>query len=175
MPKEVMRRQAADNEYLHKDFHGAMSCGIQYLQDTYGPEAVIEYLQRFTDAYHSPLKQKLIEQGLPALAEYTRGIYELEGGDIEIDLNEDEMLLRIAAAWVITVPASALMAAVLSIVRHRAATSRFRGLGGVARRLPVATGGLILGGLALGGFPLTAGFPTRWAISRAVWNCSSAP
>ncbi|NLF14776.1 MAG: hypothetical protein GX597_23550 [Anaerolineaceae bacterium] len=63
-----------------------------------------------------------------------------------------------------------LMAAALSIVRHRAATSRFRGLGGVARRLPVATGGLILGGLALGGFPLTAGFPTRWAISRAVWN-----
>lgn len=63
-----------------------------------------------------------------------------------------------------------LMAAALSIVRHRAATSRFSGLGGVARRLPVATGGLVLGGLALGGFPLTAGFPTRWAISRAVWN-----
>ncbi len=96
MPKEVMRRQAADNEYLHKDFHGAMSCGIQYLQDTYGPEAVIEYLRRFTDAYHSPLKQKLIERGLPALAEYTRDIYELEGGDIEIDLNENEMLLRVA-------------------------------------------------------------------------------
>lgn len=96
MPKEVMRRRAADNEYLHKDFHGAMSCGIQYLQDTYGPEAVIEYLRRFTDAYHSPLKQKLIEQGLPALAEYTRGVYELEGGDIEIDLDDDQMLLRIA-------------------------------------------------------------------------------
>ncbi|HCU36833.1 MAG TPA: hypothetical protein DGT21_15710 [Armatimonadetes bacterium] len=96
MPKEVMRRQAADNEYLHKDFHGAMSCGIQYLQGTYGPEAVIEYLRRFSDAYHSPLKQKLIEQGLPALAEYTRGIYELEGGDIEIDLDDDEMVLRIA-------------------------------------------------------------------------------
>jgi formate hydrogenlyase subunit 3/multisubunit Na+/H+ antiporter MnhD subunit len=63
-----------------------------------------------------------------------------------------------------------LMAAALSIVRHRAATSRFSGLGGVARRLPVATAGLILGGLALGGFPFTAGFPTRWAVSRAVWN-----
>ena len=96
MPKEVMRRQAADNEYLHKDFHGAMSCGIQYLQDTYGPEAVIEYLRRFTAPHHPPLKQKLIEQGLPALAEYTRGIYELEGGDIDIDLDDDEMLLRIA-------------------------------------------------------------------------------
>ncbi len=63
-----------------------------------------------------------------------------------------------------------LMAAALSIVRHRAATNRFAGLGGVAQRLPVATAGLILGGLALAGFPFTVGFPTRWAVSRAVWN-----
>lgn len=63
-----------------------------------------------------------------------------------------------------------LMASALSIVRHRTATSRFSGLGGVARRLPVATAGLILGGLGLGGFPFTAGFPTRWAIGRAVWS-----
>ena len=92
-----MRRKAADNEYLHKDFHGAMSCGIQYLQDTFGPEAVIEYLQQFTDAYHAPLKQRLIDEGLSALAEYTRGIYEIEGGAIEIDLDDDEMVLRVAA------------------------------------------------------------------------------
>jgi len=63
-----------------------------------------------------------------------------------------------------------LMAAALSIVHHRAATSQFSGLGGVARRLPIATAGLILGGLALGGFPLTAGFPTRWVVSRSVWS-----
>ena len=25
MPREVMRRKAADNPYLHKDFHGALS------------------------------------------------------------------------------------------------------------------------------------------------------
>jgi formate hydrogenlyase subunit 3/multisubunit Na+/H+ antiporter MnhD subunit len=63
-----------------------------------------------------------------------------------------------------------LMASALAIVRHRATTSTFAGLTGVARRLPVATAGLILGGLALAGFPFTAGFPTRWAVSRAVWN-----
>jgi formate hydrogenlyase subunit 3/multisubunit Na+/H+ antiporter MnhD subunit len=63
-----------------------------------------------------------------------------------------------------------LMAAALSIVRHRAATSRFTGLGGVARRLPIATAGLVLGGLSLAGFPFTVSFPTRWAVSRAVWN-----
>jgi formate hydrogenlyase subunit 3/multisubunit Na+/H+ antiporter MnhD subunit len=61
-----------------------------------------------------------------------------------------------------------LMAAALSILRHRATTDRFEGLGGVARRLPIATMGLVIGGLALAGFPLTAGFPTRWAVYRAM-------
>ena len=63
-----------------------------------------------------------------------------------------------------------LLAAGLSIIRHRAATDQFTGLQGVARRLPIATVGLVLGCLALAGFPLTAGFPTHWALGRAVWN-----
>jgi formate hydrogenlyase subunit 3/multisubunit Na+/H+ antiporter MnhD subunit len=61
-----------------------------------------------------------------------------------------------------------LMAASLSIVRHRVASDHFADLGGVARRLPLATIGLLLGGLALAGFPLTAGFPTHWAVYRAM-------
>lgn len=62
----------------------------------------------------------------------------------------------------------ALMATALSILRHRATTDRFTGLGGVARRLPLATMGLALAALALAGFPLTAGFPTHWATYRAM-------
>jgi multicomponent Na+:H+ antiporter subunit D len=61
-----------------------------------------------------------------------------------------------------------LMAAGLAIVRNWASTDRFASLGGVVRRLPVATLGLVLGGLALAGFPLTSGFPTHWAVIRAV-------
>ena len=63
-----------------------------------------------------------------------------------------------------------LLAASLSILRHRATTDHFAQLQGVARRVPIAAMGLILGGLSLAGFPFTAGFPTHWAISRAVWN-----
>lgn len=63
-----------------------------------------------------------------------------------------------------------LMAAALSVLQHRATTDQFASLRGVARRLPIATGGLMLGGLALAGFPFTAGFPTHWAIMRSVWN-----
>jgi formate hydrogenlyase subunit 3/multisubunit Na+/H+ antiporter MnhD subunit len=63
-----------------------------------------------------------------------------------------------------------LMASALSIVRYRVNSDGFGSLHGVARRLPIATLGLIIGGLALAGFPLTAGFPTHWAVSRAAWN-----
>jgi formate hydrogenlyase subunit 3/multisubunit Na+/H+ antiporter MnhD subunit len=61
-----------------------------------------------------------------------------------------------------------LMATSLAIVRHRVASDNFADLAGVARRLPLATIGLLLGGLALAGFPLTAGFPTHWAVYRAM-------
>ena len=61
-----------------------------------------------------------------------------------------------------------LMAAALAILRQRATVDDFGRLRGVARRLPVATAGLVLGGLALAGFPFTAGFPTHWAVSRAI-------
>jgi formate hydrogenlyase subunit 3/multisubunit Na+/H+ antiporter MnhD subunit len=63
-----------------------------------------------------------------------------------------------------------LLAAALAVVRWRANTDDFSRLRGMARQLPLATVGLTVGGLALAGFPFTAGFPTHWAISRAVWN-----
>jgi len=84
------------------------------------------------------------------------------GGSRGIEL---AMLHAITRAISIT-----LMAASLAIVRHWSTTDEFDKLGGVARRLPIATLGLVLGGLALAGFPFTAGFPTHWAIGRATWN-----
>jgi NADH-quinone oxidoreductase subunit N len=62
----------------------------------------------------------------------------------------------------------ALVALALAIVRHRATTDRFQSLQGIARKLPLATAGLTLGGLALAGFPLTAGFPAHWAVYRSL-------
>ena len=38
--KERLERRAADNAYFHPDFHGALSCGIEYLDAQYGAEAV---------------------------------------------------------------------------------------------------------------------------------------
>jgi formate hydrogenlyase subunit 3/multisubunit Na+/H+ antiporter MnhD subunit len=63
-----------------------------------------------------------------------------------------------------------LLAASLAIIRHQAASDRFDRLRGMARRLPVTALGLMFGGFALAGFPFTPGFPSRWAISRSIWN-----
>jgi formate hydrogenlyase subunit 3/multisubunit Na+/H+ antiporter MnhD subunit len=64
----------------------------------------------------------------------------------------------------------ALVATALAVLRHRATTDRFDRLRGMGRHLPVATAGLILGGLALAGFPFTAGFGTHWAARLATWS-----
>lgn len=61
-----------------------------------------------------------------------------------------------------------LMAAALALLRQQASTDIFSRLQGVARGLPIATMGLMIGGLALAGFPFTAGFPTHWAASRSL-------
>jgi len=84
------------------------------------------------------------------------------GGSQSLDLT---LLHLVARSISIT-----LFAAAIGIVQHRATTGDLAALGGVARRLPVATMALVLGALGLAGFPLTAGFPTHWAVSRAVWN-----
>jgi multicomponent Na+:H+ antiporter subunit A len=84
------------------------------------------------------------------------------GGTQSVDLALLHMVNRAAPI--------ALMASALAVLRHRATTDSFAALHGVARRLPIPTAGLLIGALALAGFPFTAGFPTHWAVSRTVLN-----
>ena len=44
MTKQTMHRTAGDNAYLHQDFHGALSVGIDYVHDHYGEQAVRDYI-----------------------------------------------------------------------------------------------------------------------------------
>lgn len=95
--KDVMHRQAADNIYLHKDFHGALSCGLEYLHEHYGELAVRDYLREFALTFYAPLRQKLREQGLGALKDHFEAIYRLEGATAEFELSADELIIRVAA------------------------------------------------------------------------------
>ena len=97
MAKEVMRRTAADNLYLHKDFHGALSRGIEYLDQQYGEDAVREYLRQFAKTFYSPLTNDIRERGLIALKEHWERIYQLEGGEITLTFSPDELVLKVKA------------------------------------------------------------------------------
>lgn len=66
----------------------------------------------------------------------------------------------------LTVRALALMliAACASAIRLRRARDGFAEVRGVAQQMPVATIGLLLGGLTLAGAPFTAGFASHWQL-----------
>jgi hypothetical protein len=94
---QVMRRTSGDNEYLHRDFHGALSAGIEYLHDRYGEEAVRRYLWQFARAFYAPLTEALQNRGLVALEEHFRRIYEMEGGEVRFALSKDELRIEVDA------------------------------------------------------------------------------
>jgi hypothetical protein len=93
--KQVMRRRAADNVYLHKDFHGALNQALIYVEERFGAEAVREYLYQFARAFYAPLTRRLGEEGLAALREYFEGVYALEGAECRIEQSPDELILHI--------------------------------------------------------------------------------
>ncbi len=97
-----MRRKAADNVYLHTDFHGALNQALIYVERHFGAVAVREYLYQFARAYYSPLIRRLQEKGLEALKEHFSAIYELEGAECRIELSPDELVLTVPQCPAVT-------------------------------------------------------------------------
>lgn len=97
MAKEVMHRRAVDNPYLHKDFHGALSCGIDYLDHHFGEAAVRQFLRDFALSYYAPLRDELKTRGLVALKEHFERIYRSEGGMATFEFTGDELVIRVTA------------------------------------------------------------------------------
>jgi hypothetical protein len=95
MGKKVMRRRAADNVYLHKDFHGALNQALIYVEEHFGAEAVKEYVYQFAKGFYAPLTRRLREDGLAVLREYFERVYSLEGAECRIEESPGELILRI--------------------------------------------------------------------------------
>ena len=91
---KVIDRRAADNKYLHKDFHISMNMLMAYIVGEFGESALTEYLVRFAVAYHAPLKKSLLEDGLPAVEKYISGIYEKEEWPVEIVYENDSLVIK---------------------------------------------------------------------------------
>lgn len=99
MPREIMRRKAADNKYLHRDFHNTMNLGLVYLQSHYGDDSVREYLRRFALSFYAPLTAALREAGLKAIREHYEAVYSAEEASDAISFEEGdgELTVRVKA------------------------------------------------------------------------------
>ncbi len=95
MSKEVVTRRANDNQYLHKDFHGALSVGLDYIAQRFGKDAVRDYLRQFARAYYAPLTDELGQRGLIALKEHFEQVYRVEGAEPRISLTDDDLFLEL--------------------------------------------------------------------------------
>jgi hypothetical protein len=102
MPKEVMTRKAADNPYLHKDFHGALSAGIEYLHLRFGEQAVRDYLRQFARTFYKPLTEDLSARGLVALQEHFERVYHAEQAPVRIRLSADELVVDVPRCPAVT-------------------------------------------------------------------------
>lgn len=100
---EKMVRKASDNKYYHRDFHVGLNFGIDYLAELYGDDAVVEYLEDYTRTYHKPLIEAIKKDGLDALEEYFRKLYEMEEASevITFEQSEDELIIFIKECPVI--------------------------------------------------------------------------
>jgi hypothetical protein len=78
MSKLVMDRHAADNKYLHRDFHVSGDNGIRYVGERYGDAGVREYLERFARSWYAPLAETIRREGLGALKAHIEKTYETE-------------------------------------------------------------------------------------------------
>ena len=95
MPVERIDVKASDNEYLHKDFHGALRVGIEFIREKYGEDAVKEYLSDFAHSYLKSLTEEINLRGLNAIKDYYENIYKIEDGDVEFQITEDELLIKV--------------------------------------------------------------------------------
>ena len=88
-----MRRRAGDNTYLHPDFHGALSTGIEYLHRQYGADAVREYLRDFARSFYAPVTRAIQRRGLSALKTHFDRMYRAEGVKPRIRLTRNELIV----------------------------------------------------------------------------------
>ena len=78
MEKLFIEKKASDNKYLHRDFFVTGDIGIAYVGETYGDEAVQEYLQQYAKSYYKLLAEDVKKNGLVSLKEYFENVYEKE-------------------------------------------------------------------------------------------------
>lgn len=80
---------------VHKDFHGALSYGLQFVEEQYGMDGVRAFLEGLADTVYKPLVEALRTTGLDALREHWRHVFGLEEGSFDMRMDGDTLVLTV--------------------------------------------------------------------------------
>lgn len=78
---------------IHKDFHGALSVGFEFLDKNYGKKAVEEYLKEVAESIYGWLIKKIKNKGLSELEKYWNEVFSEEEGEFKIKRKGDEEIV----------------------------------------------------------------------------------
>jgi hypothetical protein len=92
---KIMDHQAADHEYLHKDFHGALAEAIAYLDAIYGPQATADYLAQVGRQAYVALIEEMKQEGLAAMARHLIAVFSKEQGRFTLQYEPERLLLEV--------------------------------------------------------------------------------
>jgi hypothetical protein len=87
---------------VHKDFHGALSYGLQFVEDNYGRGGMSEFLAGLADTVYEPLRDDLRARGLNALRDHWKTIFDLEQGGYEMAMDGETLVLTVSRCPAIT-------------------------------------------------------------------------
>ncbi len=104
-----------------------------------------------------------VQRGFSQLTGYA-ALYDLGCTLMVLGIGGQAVVVTILVTLIIRALALTLIAIGISAIRMRVAGDGFAQVTGVARQLPAAVTGLIIGGLTLAGAPLLAGFAPRWQL-----------
>lgn len=104
MEKLHIERKAADNKYLHKDFHVTADIGIAYVGENYGDIAVKEYLMQYAKSFYKLLAEEVNKNGLKALEDDFKNVYKKEEclEDLQTELTENSLKVKVEKCPAIT-------------------------------------------------------------------------
>ncbi|MCX5759437.1 MAG: hypothetical protein NTU83_13210 [Candidatus Hydrogenedentes bacterium] len=80
---------------IHKDFHGALSYGLQFVENRYGQDGVRDFLTGLADTVYKPLCDAFRARGLDALREHWKTVFDLEQGDYEMSMDGETLVLTV--------------------------------------------------------------------------------
>ena len=109
MEKLHIERKAADNKYLHRDFHVSADIGITYVGENYGDSAVKDYLTQYAKSFYKLLAEDVKKKGLIALKENFENVYKKEEWSeyLHTTLTENELKVKIDKCPAVTFMRSA--------------------------------------------------------------------